>query len=153
MMENINALKATVTAILAALTALWGWFGWLVLAWVACMVIDVVTGVLAAARSGKWSSSVMKEGISGKAGCLFTALVALIFDALIGLILSQIPSLALPFDYTVLFCPMVIVWYSLAEMGSIIENAGAMGAPIPSWLTKAIEALGDTIDKTAGGGE
>ena len=48
---------------------------------------------------------------------------------------------------------MVIVWYSLAEMGSIIENAGAMGAPIPNWLTKAIEALGDTIDKTAGGGE
>ena len=66
MMENINAFKATITAVLAALTALWGWFGWLVLAWVACMVIDVVTGMMAAAKDGGWSSSVMKKGISGK---------------------------------------------------------------------------------------
>ena len=52
MMENINAFKATVTAVLVALTALWGWFGWLVLAWVACMAIDVITGMMAAAQDG-----------------------------------------------------------------------------------------------------
>ena len=153
MMENINAFKATITAVLAALTALWGWFGWLVLAWVACMAIDVITGMMAAAQDGKWSSSVMKEGISGKVGCVFTALVALIFDALLGLVLAPFPGIALPFDYTVLFCPVVIVWYALAEMGSIVENAGSMGAPVPPWLTKAIAALGDTIDKTVGGDE
>lgn len=153
MMEHINAFKATITAIIVALTSLWGWFGWLVLAWFACMVIDVITGVMAAAQGGKWSSSVMKEGIAGKAGCMFTALVALIFDALLGLILTQFPGIALPFDYTVLFCPVVIVWYALAEMGSIVENAGSMGAPVPPWLTKAIAALEDTIDKTAGGTE
>ena len=39
-MEHINGIKATVVGVLGCLTALWGWFGWLVLAWVACMVLD-----------------------------------------------------------------------------------------------------------------
>ena len=36
-----------------------------------------------------------------------------------------------------------IVWYILTEAGSIIENAGALGAKIPGFLRKAIEALND----------
>lgn len=152
-MEHINAFKAAITAILAALTALWGWFGWLVFAWAACMLIDVITGVMVAAQCGEWSSPAMKEGIAKKAGCIFTALVALIFDALISLIIAQFPGITIPFEYSVLFCPLVIVWYILSEMGSIVENAGAMGAPVPTWLSKAIAVLGDTIDKTAGGDE
>ena len=43
-MEHINGIKATVVGVLGCLTALWGWFGWLVLAWVACMVLDYATG-------------------------------------------------------------------------------------------------------------
>ena len=37
----------------------------------------------------------------------------------------------LPFIYTVLLCPLVVIWYILTEVGSIIENAGALGTPIP----------------------
>ena len=50
--------------------------------------------------------------------------------------------------YEVFFCPLVLVWYILTETGSIIENAGALGADIPPWLTGAIEALRSKVDET-----
>ena len=53
---------------------------------------------------------------------------------------------ALPFEYNVLLCPLVIAWYIITEAGSIVENAGKLGAPVPKRLRKAIAALQDTID-------
>ena len=47
-MDHINGFKAAVAAVLGCLTALWGWFGWLVVAWVACMLLDYATGTAAA---------------------------------------------------------------------------------------------------------
>lgn len=147
-MEHVNAFKAALSAILAALTALWGWFGWLVIAWIACMAIDYVTGSCAAIRAGKWSSSVARDSIWHKMGCAVAVIVAAILDMVIGMILTNIPSVTLPFTYEVFFCPLVLVWYILTETGSIIENAGALGADIPPWLTGAIEALRSKVDET-----
>ena len=62
-MEHINTFKAALSAFCAALTALWGWFGWLVLAWIACMAIDYMTGSAAALRAGNWSSQAARDGI------------------------------------------------------------------------------------------
>ena len=53
-MDHINGFKAAVAAVLGCLTALWGWFGWLVVAWVACMLLDYATGTAAALKAGKW---------------------------------------------------------------------------------------------------
>ena len=36
---------------------------------------------------------------------------------------------------------LVAVWYIFTELGSIVENAGALGAPIPGWLRKGVAAL------------
>ncbi len=36
---------------------------------------------------------------------------------------------------------MVTVWYLLAEIGSIMENAAAMGAPMPRFFKKSIETM------------
>ena len=57
------------------------------------------------------------------------------------------PALELPFEYTVFVSVLVLVWYILTELGSIIENAGALGAPIPAWLAKMISALSSSVDK------
>lgn len=43
--------------------------------------------------------------------------------------------------------PLVVIWYILTEAGSIIENAGALGAPIPAWLTKMIAVLESKVDE------
>ena len=146
-MEHINGFKAAVTAVIAALTALWGWFGWFVLIWVACMVIDYITGSCAAMRAGEWSSKMARDGLWHKAGCIVAVLVASILDAVIGYLLGNI-GVALPFTYTVLICPLVVAWYVLTELGSIIENAGKLGAPMPAFLRKAVAALKDAVDTT-----
>ena len=150
-MEYINGLKAAVAALCAALTALWGWFGWVVVAWIVCMIIDYATGSAAALRAGEWSSKTARDGIWHKLGSVVAVIVAAILDTVIGHLLANVPGVELPFTYTVLLCPLVVIWYILTEAGSIIENAGALGAPIPAWLTKMIETLESKVDQTGDG--
>ena len=145
-MEHINGFKAAVAAVLGGLTALWGWFGWLVLAWLLCMALDYGTGTAAALRAGEWSSKVARDGLWHKLGEAVAVLVAAILDGVIGLILANVPALTLPFDYTVFLTVLVLVWYIMTELGSLVENAGALGAPVPAWLRKAIAALESTVD-------
>ena len=145
-MEQINGFKAALAALCAALTALWGWFGWVVVAWIGFMLIDYATGSAAALRAGEWSSKTARDGIWHKLGSVAAVIVAGILDVVIGHLLGNVPGVELPFTYTVLLSPLVVVWYILTEAGSIIENAGAMGAPIPAWLTKMIAALESKVD-------
>ena len=146
-MEQINGFKAALAALCAALTALWGWFGWVVVAWIVFMLIDYATGSAAALRAGEWSSKTARDGIWHKLGSVAAVIVAGILDVVIGHLLGNVPGVELPFTYTVLLCPMVVVWYILTEAGSIIENAGALGAPIPAWLTKMVASLGSSVDR------
>lgn len=148
-MEHINAFKTTVTAILAAMTALWGWFGWVVVAWIICMAIDYLTGSAAALRAGEWSSSKARDGIWHKVGSIAAVVISAILDMVIRIVLENC-GFNFSFDYSVLLSPLVVVWYILTEAGSIIENAGALGAPIPDRLKKAIAALKSNVDDAAG---
>lgn len=150
-MEHINTMKAAAASAVAVLTSLWGWFGWVVVLYAVCMVGDYVSGSAAALRNGKWTSKAARDGIWHKAGSVLVVMVAGGADLLIGTILEHIPGLALPFEYTVLFCPVVVVWYILTEMGSIIENAVALGAPCPAWLGTAVDKMLDSVDDTMGG--
>lgn len=147
-MEHINSFKAAVATVCAALTALWGWFGWVVVAWIGFMLIDYATGSAAALRAGEWSSKTARDGIWHKLGSVAAVIVAGILDVVIGHLLGNVPGVELPFTYTVLLSPLVVVWYILTEAGSIIENAGALGAPIPAWLSKMIAALEQKVDDT-----
>lgn len=146
MMEHVNWVKGTLTAAVAALTALWGWFGWVVLLFVVCMVGDYATGSAVAMRNGQWSSKAARDGIWHKAGSIVVVLVAGAADLLIGTMVSNLPGIKLPFEYTVLFCPIVVIWYILTECGSIIENAVGLGAPCPPWLAPIIEGAKDAVD-------
>lgn len=149
-MENVNRIKALISAALALLTALWGWFGWLVVAWVACMGVDYITGTLAAKRKGEWSSKVARDGLWHKAACVLAVLTGGILDLVVGLLVNNMADL-LPIRYTVLLCPLMIVWYIITEAGSIMENVGRMGGPVPQWAKKAIAALRDTVDSVGDG--
>ena len=151
-MERIHTIKAAAAAVLGCLTALWGWFGWLVVAWVGCMVLDYATGSAAALKAGTWSSQAAREGLWHKLGSRAAVLVAAILDGVVRLVLERLPVLELPFPYTVLVSALVLVWYILTELGSIVENAGALGAPVPAWLGRMIAALGSRVDRAAGDG-
>ncbi len=147
MNERIDSFKAAAAAFAGVLTGLWGWLGWLVIGWVACMVLDYITGSAAACHEGDWSSKGAREVIWHKAGMIVVVLVAAGTDLLISMVLAKLPVIALPVDYPGLVCPVVLVWYIVTELGSITENAVAMGAPVPAWLVKLLSAGKEAVDK------
>lgn len=150
-MDNTTLLgiKAGISAVAAALTAVWGWFGWLVIAWVLLMLSDWLIGSAAAAKEGCWSSAKMREGAWHKGGMILVVAIALVADWLIGIIITHVPGITLPFTYSVLLAPLVIVWYIIGELGSLAEHAVTFGAPVPVWLTRILEISKNAVD-TAG---
>ncbi len=149
-MENTNAavhIKAWIAAVVGTLTALWGWFGWLVIVWAGLMLADWLIGSAAAAKAGRWSSAKLREGAWHKGGQVVIVCVALTADWLIGTLLSHLPAVELPFTYSVLLGPLVIVWYITGELGSLAEHAIDMGAPVPRWLPRILEAGKEAVDK------
>lgn len=150
-MENVNRFKASVVAVTGLLTGLWGWFGWLVVGWVACMALDYVTGSAAACKGGEWSSAHARDGIWHKAGMIVVVVVAAGADLLINIVLINLPIVQLPVAYPGLICPVVLVWYIVTELGSIIENAVAMGAVVPGWLIRLLAAGKGAMDKAGDG--
>ena len=91
--------------------------------------------------------------IWGWFGWLIVAWVLLMLaDWLLGSMLGNLPGVTLPFEYTVLVGPLVVVWYILGELGSLAEHGVSMGAPVPKWLVrllaagkKAVDAAGDKM--------
>jgi len=141
MEHTMLEFKLAVTALLAACTALWGWFGWLVLLWMACLLLDYVTGSLAAAAVGNWSSKQARQGIWHKLGCMVAVMVAAGADLLLGMVTQHVPGF--PLEYNTILCPMVIVWYTLTELGSLMEHAVQLGAPVPDFLKRALKVFQD----------
>ena len=57
-------------------------------------------------------------------------------DAVLAVAVANLPGLGLEVNGVVL--PVVLVWYIFTELGSIAENAAAMGAPVPGWLVRIL---------------
>ena len=150
-MDNITDVKISIIAFIGALTGLWGWLGWLVVGWVACMVLDYVTGSMAAAKAGEWSSAVAREGIWHKLGMVVVVIVAAGADLLLSIVLGHLPILDLPIQYPGLICPVVLVWYIITELGSIAENGAAMGGPVPAWLLRMLAISREAVDRAGEG--
>lgn len=147
MEERIRSFKGAAAALIGTLTALWGWFGWLTLAWMGVMALDVGTGMAAGAKRGEWNSKTAREGLWHKAGCVAAVTAAGVLDLVVGMLLEQVGEGSLPFSYTVCLCPLTVGWYLLTEVGSVLENVGRMGAPVPGWLRKMVEELREEVEK------
>lgn len=144
-MEHNNvfiAIKVAVASLFGAFGAAFGWLGWLVVGWVACMVIDYVSGTCAALRNGEWSSANAREGIWHKAGMIMVVIAASLLDGVLGV---SVNNLNIPFEYTTLLVPVVLVWYSVTEIGSVLENASRLGVNIPPVIAKMLAGVENTI--------
>ena len=42
--------------------------------------------------------------------------------------------------------PIVLLWHILTEVGSIIENCGRLGAPMPKWFKARVDQYKEAID-------
>lgn len=137
-MENkLMTFKAAIAAFFTALGAFLGWQGIMALVWVCCMAIDYLTGTAAACHDGEWSSKTAREGLWHKGGMIVVVAVAAIADGIMAVICANIP---IGFEWPVLILPLVLAWYIITELGSILENAVKMGAPVPEWMVKLLKA-------------
>lgn len=139
-------IKAALAAVVAFLTALWGWTGWAIFIWLACIFLDYVAGSLAAKKDNNWSSAIAREGCWHKLGEIFAVCVAALCDIALTVIMKG-TGIDIPIDVGPLVTPIVLLWYILTEIGSIIENCGKLGAPVPKWFKDYVEKQKDKIDK------
>lgn len=141
-------IKAALTAIIAFLTSLWGWLGWAVVIFGICMVLDWITGSLAARSRGEWTSAIARQGLWHKLGEIVALLVAALCDISIAIIINTAAAPLLGgFEYRNYLTLIVSIWYIFTELGSIIENAEKLGAPVPDWLLKVIGHLKKKVDE------
>ena len=134
-------MKEFWTTIQVIFAAIGGWLGWflggcdgLLIALLAFVAIDYVTGVMCAIVDKKLSSAVGFKGIFKK--ILIFALVGVghIIDTMVigtGSVLRT----------------AVIFFYLSNEGISLIENAGHLGLPIPAKLKAVLEQLHDRAEK------
>lgn len=143
--NNLMEIKVAIAAFFTTMTAFLGWQGVLAVIWIAAMLLDYLSGTLAAWLAGEWCSAVARDGLKHKAGMFLAAAAAGLTDITLCIICEQLP---LNFAWPVLVLPMVFAWYILTELGSILENAVKMGAPIPEWLMKLLKVGLKAINAT-----
>ena len=139
-MENISTIKVTALSAIgvtgAFISTLFGGWDAALTTLVIFMGIDYLAGLLVAAvfhKSGKSEKGTLDSRASWKGLCkkgmmLLIVLIAVRLDLMIG---------------TNYIRDAVIIAFVVNELISIIENAGLMGVPIPSVITKAIDVLQD----------
>lgn len=150
MNDTLVGIKAALAAFFTALGAFLGWKGIMAIVWVVAMGLDYISGTAAACKAGDWSSKVARQGLWHKAGMIIAVIVSAIADGVMVLICQHLP---LGIAWPAIILPLVLAWYIITELGSILENAVKLGAAVPSWLTKllkaslkAVEAIGEDTD-------
>lgn len=134
-MEKIwRYFQAALSAVGAGLGWFLGDFDGVLLALVAFVVMDYITGVIAAGIKHELSSEVGFKGIVRKVAIFIVVGIANVLDVQIigkGAVLRT----------------ATIFFYISNEGLSIIENAGEIGVPIPSPLKKMLKQLREESEK------
>ena len=143
MNENMLTVKAAIVAFFTAMGAFLGWKGVMLLAWVLVMALDYLTGTLAACHGGEWCSATAREGFWHKGGMIAVVAVAMIADWIMVLVAEYIP---IGIQWPGVIMPMVLAWYIITELGSILENAVKMGANVPAWLIKLLKTSANIVE-------
>lgn len=143
MNENMVTVKTAIVAWCTALGAFLGWKGIMLIAWVIVMALDYLSGTLAACKAGDWSSGTAREGLWHKGGMIAVVLVAAIADWVMVLAAEHIP---IGIRWPGLILPLVLAWYIVTELGSILENAVKLGANVPRWLVKLLKSSVHIVD-------
>ena len=144
MNEKLTAVKSAVAAGLMAMGTFLGWKGIMLVIWVAVMALDYLSGTLAACWQGQWSSAVARQGLWHKGGMILVVTVAALADLVMLMMVRYLP---LGIQWPGLVLPLVLAWYIMTELGSVLENAVKMGAKVPSFLIRLLKSGIDLTDR------
>lgn len=129
-----TAIKVSVAICGAAASFLWGEWSALLSVLLTFVVIDFVTGWIAAGVDGELNSKVGWIGIARKVAIFFVVAVAHQVDVALGGELHM-------------FRDAAIFFYLANELLSFTENAGRIGVPVPKKLLNAVEILREKGEK------
>ena len=130
-MDNmVDVLRIAAAGIGGIATYIWGPWDALIIALVAMVAIDYITGIIKAAMQGKLSSLVGFKGLLKKVAIFLLVAVGVMVDKIIPATNEAVRS-------------AVIFFYIANEGLSILENAGELGLPLPAALKKSLEKMKD----------
>ncbi|MCM1328643.1 MAG: phage holin family protein [Ruminococcus sp.] len=123
-----GVLKNALAAVCALCGLLFGDRDGMMTALIALIILDYLSGVIAAVTEKKLSSEVGARGIAKKVFMLLIVAVANIVDINVigeGHVLKTV----------------TVIFYIANECISLIENAGRLGVPVPNKLLEVLEQL------------
>lgn len=110
----------------------------------ATMIVDYATGMVSAWHNHELSSRKGVFGIVKKISYLALVCVGMGID---WLLYSGLSTLHVQNGYTFFFGALVCCWLIINELISILENLGAIGVPLPTFLVRILKRLKQTVDK------
>lgn len=144
---NGTVAKITFTGLLAVLSVWLEVLAVPVILLVLSMILDYVTGLMAASHRGKTITSYRSvNGIAKKICLLLLVAVGLILD---GLIFYVRESFGLAFPWSFVIAAVIAVWLTVNEIISILENVQDIGVNIPSWLLPLVKNLKGKVESIA----
>ena len=134
MEKVLEGSKVFIALLGTSLTWLLGAWDTAIIVLVAFMAIDYITGVIKGIYTDKLSSNVGLKGIARKFLIVVVLIVAVLLDRLLN-------------TGTWVFRTLACYFYIANEGISILENAVAMGLPVPVQLKNALMQLQKKEDK------
>lgn len=107
------------------------------------ILMDYLTGTIAAKMHDEWSSVKAREGLTHKVGILLAILLGVVIDVAI---IASKSALGWNFPYVGLFTPLITLAYIVTEIGSILENLKKMGVYVPPILVKGFAVLKQAVE-------
>ena len=143
-MHKENMFKLIFASILGGLAAYFKVMAIPITVLITVMLIDYISGMTKAWITSELSSKIGLRGIIKKLCYLLVVCVAAVVD---WLITSGLKNIGVQVAATYYIGVIVTVWLIINELISILENLGAIGVPLPAFLTKLVKRLKSEVDK------
>lgn len=143
----MKKMICTVTGVIGSwLASMFGGWDSALITLLIFMAIDYISGLIVAGvfHNSKKSGSGSLESLAGWKGLCRKGMTLLF------VLIAYRLDLAIGVNY---LRNAVIIGFMANELISIVENAGLMGLPLPSAVTKAVDVLTQKANKDAGDGD
>lgn len=144
MEKNQKVLQGTLSLFFATIINYLGVIIIPIIVLCAVMILDYITGMVAAWNTKKLSSQKGIFGIVKKLCYLIAVCVGIGAD---WLIYNGLQSMGVSLGITVFFGVLVAIWLIINELLSILENLRRIGVPLPAFLEKIVKRLKNTTEE------
>ena len=133
----MSAAHAAGGAVVGTAAAAFGRIGELLMLVFVFLLLDYITGILAAANHGELSSGAATRGLYKKSGFIIMIALGFALDTAISALVLRGFALTMPFNLP--FGLIMCAWVIFAEAISVTENLHRLGVYIPTKILKFLK--------------